>query len=116
MAVSYQRFDEPIHFSDVVSCTRFNAWGKASQSLRIIMKLFFGQFGDFTDRFVERQAGEVPRGAVVDLVIDVGDVAGIFDAASAVYVSQQSEEHVKHDDRARVANMGEVVNRRPADI
>ena len=29
---------------------------------------------------------------------------------------QQPEQHVEHDDRARIADMGEVVDRRPAHI
>ena len=34
----------------------------------------------------------------------------------AIDMAQQPVEHVKHDDRARVAQVGAVVHRRPTDI
>jgi hypothetical protein len=80
------------------------------------MELGRGLLGDLADRFVQPQAGEIPRGAIVDLVVDVGDVADIGDVALALEMPQQPEQHVEHDDRARVADMGEVIDRRAADI
>ena len=70
----------------------------------------------FGDRLVEGQVGKVALGAGVDLVVDVGDVAGVDHVIGAVEMAQQAEEHVEHDDRPRVADMGEVVDRRAADI
>jgi hypothetical protein len=52
----------------------------------------------------------------VDLVVDVGDVAHVLDVRLAVERTQQAEQHVEHDDGARIADMGEVVDRRPAHI
>ena len=34
----------------------------------------------------------------------------------AIEMAQQPEQHVEDDDRPRIADMGEVVDRRPADI
>ena len=34
----------------------------------------------------------------------------------AIEMAQQPEQHVEHDDRPGVADMGEVVDRGPADI
>ena len=52
----------------------------------------------------------------VDLVVDVGDVADIGDVLGPVEVAQQPVEHVEHDHGPRIADMGEVVHRRPAHI
>ena len=89
---------------------------QGAQRIDVVVKLLFRQLGDLADRLVERQARKIPRGAVVDLVVDVGDVADVLDVRLAVEVAQQPEQHVEHDDRARIADMGEVVDRRPADI
>ena len=55
-------------------------------------------------------------GARVDLVVHVGDVAHIGDMRLAINVAQQPEQHVEHDHGPRIADMGEVVDRRAADI
>ena len=68
------------------------------------------------DRLVERQVRIFLRRARVDLVVDVGDVAHVGDVLGAVEVPQQPEQHVEHDHRPRVADMREVVDRRPAHI
>ena len=89
---------------------------QAAERVDIVVKLLFGRLRDLADRLVQRQAGKIPRGTVVDLVVDVGDVTDIGDVVGAVEVPQQPEQHVEHDDRTRVADMGEVIDRRPADI
>ena len=75
-----------------------------------------GAFRNLADRLVQRHSRKIARGSRVDLVIDVGDVADIGDVLLAVEMPQQPEQHVEHDDRARIADMGEVIDRRPADI
>src|SRR5690606_18117509 len=40
----------------------------------------------------------------------------VGDAVLAIEVPEQPEQHVEDDDRPRIADMGEVVNGRPADI
>ena len=55
-------------------------------------------------------------GARIDLVVDVGDVTHIGDVIFAVDVAQQAEQHVENDDGPRIADMGEVIDSRPADI
>ena len=52
----------------------------------------------------------------IDLVIEVGDVAGIGHMGLAIDVTQQPVENIEHDDRARIANMGKIINGRAADI
>ena len=89
---------------------------QATECIDVIVKLLFGQFGDLADRLVQRQAGKIPRRAIVDLVVDVGDVADVSNVLLAVEVPQQPEQYVEHDDRPRIADMGEVIDRRSADI
>ena len=69
---------------------------------------------DIEDRHVA-VAAPLQR-ARVDLVVDVGDVADIGDVLLAIEMAQQPEQHVEHDDRPRIADMGEVVDRRAAHI
>jgi hypothetical protein len=40
----------------------------------------------------------------------------IFDVGVSIKMAQQPIEHVEHDHRARIADMGEVIDRRPAHI
>ena len=68
------------------------------------------------DRLVQRQIGIILRRPRVDLVVDVGDVADIGDVLGPIDMAQQAVQHVEHDDGAGIADMGEVVDRRPADI
>jgi hypothetical protein len=66
--------------------------------------------GDHLDR------DALGRGLGVDLVVHVGDVAGIDHRVLAIDVAQQAEQHVEHHHRPEVADVGVVVDRRPADI
>ena len=84
--------------------------GKAAQRRHILVidaRGFFRQFAD---------GDAALGGARVDLVVHVGDVAHIGDMGVAESVAQQPEQHIEHDDRPRIADMGEVIDRRPADI
>ena len=89
---------------------------KTSECGDIGVKLVRGFFSDLPNGVVQRHAGEIARRAVVDLVIDVGDVAHVSDVALAIEMPQQPKQHIEHDDGARVANMREVIDRRPAHI
>jgi hypothetical protein len=63
---------------------------------------------DFGDRHAQ------PRGGFVDLVVDVGDVAGVYDLR--VVQLQQTVQQVEYDRRAGIADMRVVVDRRPAYV
>lgn len=80
------------------------------------VKLRLGLFGDRADRFIERQARMVAKRARIDLVVDIGDVAGISDVIFAIDMTQQPEQHVEDDDRPGIADMSEVIDGRAADI
>ena len=104
------------HLRDMLGRARLDRRTQGAERIDVVVELLLGHFRDLADRLVQRQAGKSPRRAFVDLVVDVGDVAYIGDVVRAIDVAQQAEQHVEHDDRARVADMGEVIDRRPADI
>ena len=111
-----QPLDHGAHLVDVLGGARLEGRLQAAERLHIGLELRVGLFGDLADRLVERQVGIVARRARVDLVVDVGDVADIGDVLGAIEMAQQPEQHVEDDDRPRIADMGEVVDRRAADI
>ena len=65
-------------------------------------------FGQGADRF----ASGLCRG--IDLVVDVGDVAGVHDLR--VMPGEQPVEHVEHHHRPGIADMDEVVDGRAAHV
>jgi hypothetical protein len=95
---------------------RLDGRRQAAESRDVLVKLRVGFRGDAADRLVERQVGVLLRRARIDLVVDVGDVADVGDVVLAVDVPLQAEQHVEYDHRPRVADMGEVIDRRPAHI
>ena len=56
------------------------------------------------------------RSRLDDLVVDVGDVAGIDEAIRAKLVPQQPRERVEHHRGPGIADVRAAINRRPADI
>ena len=123
MAARDQLLDQRHHVGLAVGARQHEFGGarldgrrQAAERCDIGLKLVGGLFGDLADRLVQRQPRKVPRRARVDLVVDVGDVADIGDVVVAIDMPQQPEQHVEHDDRPRIADMGKVVDRRTADI
>ncbi len=115
-ALRHQPVDHRPHALDMLGGARLAVGLQAAQRLHVGLELRVGRLGDLADRLVEREIGVVARRPRVDLVVDVGDVADIGDMVRAVEVAQQAVEHVEDDDRARIADMGVVVHRRPAHI
>ena len=110
MAAGDQRRDHRDHLRDVLGGTRFDGRPQRAQRRHIVVIGLGGALGERADGL----AALLRCG--VDLVLDVGDVAGVDDVSLAVDETQQAEEHVEDDDRPRVADMGEVVDRRTAHI
>ena len=75
-----------------------------------------GFLRDRSDRFIERQVWMFLSRPCVDLVVDIGDVAHIDDMIRAIAMAQQAKEQVEHDHRPSIADMGEVVDGRPAHV
>jgi len=53
---------------------------------------------------------------LIDLVVDVGDVANVLHVLRAKVMAQYAKQEVEHDRGATVADVGEVVDRRSAGI
>lgn len=116
MAAGDQLLDEVDHFRDVVGGARFDGRRKAAERGHIFMELVGGLFRHRMDGVVQRQMRIIPQRPRVDLVVEIGDVAGIGHMVFAKDVAQQPIENIEHDDRARIADMGKIINRRAADI
>ena len=116
MAALDQRADQRLHLVDIVGGARLDSGIEAAERPGVSDELGFGLLGDLADGLVERQVGKIAQGAGVDLVVHVGDVAHIGYMIGAIDVAQQPEQHVKDDDRARIADMGEIIHRGAADI
>ena len=84
--------------------------GRQPSAATSALKIPIGLFGQIADRNAALGCTRI------DLVINVGDVADVSDVFRTVDVMQQPKQHIKHDHRARIADMGEVVNGRPAHI
>ena len=105
-----QPLDQRLHLLDVLGRARLDRRRQAAERRNIVLEILVGLFGQVADR--DAALGR----ARVDLVVDVGDVADVGDMLGAVEMAQQPVQHVEHDHRPRVADMGEVVDRRPAHI
>ena len=81
---------------------------QAIQRCHIGVEILRGAGGDLGDAL----AGLARTG--VDLVIHVGDVPGVGDMREGA--AQQPRQHVEHHHRPGIAQMREIINRRPADI
>ena len=110
VAARDQPLDERDHLHDVLGGAGFNARRQATDGGGVRMELRRGLFGKLPD------GDALLRRAGVDLVVNVGDVANVFHMIRPVEVAEQPEQHVEHDERARIADMREVVNGRAADI
>ncbi len=81
MALGDQLLDDLDHLRDVVGGARLDGRLEAAERLGVVEELRLGLFRDGADRLVQRQAGMVAQRPRVDLVVDVGDVAGIGDVS-----------------------------------
>ena len=110
VALIDQLLDHRLHRLDVFGGARLEARRQAAERLHVLGEIAIGPLRQLADR-----NAELGR-ARVDPVVDVGDVAHVDDAIVPIEMAQQPEQHVEDDDRARVADVGEIVDRRPAHI
>ena len=102
--------------ADVLRRPRLVCRREAAEGGHVLVELLLRPRRHLADRLVQRQVRIFRRRPRVDLVVDVGDVADISHVLRPVEMAEQPEEHVEDDQRPRIADMGEVVDRRPADI
>src|SRR5690606_37179469 len=105
-----QALDHGYHLIDVCGCPRLDGRRERTQSGHILVEGTSGALGYLLDGLAARPC----RGD--DLVIDVGDIAGIGDLLWAVEVAQQAKEHVEHHDGSGVPDVREVVDGGSTDI
>ena len=110
VAVGDQLFDDRDHLGDMFGGARLHVGRQAAQRRDVLLKDAIGLFGQLAD------GDAALGGAGVDLVVHVGDVADIFDMFRAVFFAQKAIQHVEDDQRPRIADMGEVIDGRAADI
>lgn len=110
MPVGDQLLHDRDHRRDMVGGTRLDGRRQAAERRRVRAKDPDHVVGQRPDRNVSLGG---PR---VDLVVDVGDVADVNDVLGPIDVPQQPEQHVEDDQHAAVADVQEVVDRRPAGI
>ena len=108
VAAGQKRLDERDHLADVLGGLGLVIGLQDAQGRHVLMKgpgRAFGDGPDVLSRFLGRRH---------DLVVHVGDVAHVGDAA--VKAPQEPVEHVEHDHRAGVADVGVVVDRGAANV
>ncbi len=110
MAVRDQLLDHGDHRRDMLGRARLECRLQAAERRRVFLKDGVGLFRQFADR------NAALRGARIDLVVDVGDVADIDDMLGAIEMAQQTKQQVEDDERPRIADMRIVIDGRAADI
>ena len=111
-----ETLDNLHHLLDIVGRPRLFVWLIAPQRLHIRIKLLRRAFRHLADRLIERQLGIIPRRAIIDLVIHIRNVPHIFHMVRTKFMAQQPEQHIKHNHRSRIADMGKIIHGRPAHI
>ena len=111
-----ETLDNLHHLLDIVGCPRLHRRVIAPQRLHIRMILLRRALRHLPDRLIERQLGIIPRRAVIDLVIHIRNIPHIFDMILTIDMAQQPEQHIKHNHRSRIADMGKIIHGRPAHI
>ena len=112
--IGVARGDQPLdhrdHLRDVLGRPRLDVWRQIAERRHVLVEDRRGAAGQRLDRLA------VLAGGGDNLVLDIGDVADIAHMVFAVSVTQYPIEQVKRHHRAGIADMGKVVDRRPADI
>ena len=116
MAIANQPIDDAHHLRNILGRARLHRRRQATKRCDIGMKLLSRAFGYFADGIIERHIGIIPRRAVINLVVDIRDVADISHMSLAIEMPQQAKQHIKHNHRTGIADMGKVIDRRAADI
>ena len=116
VALGDQLLAQLAHLGDVIGGARLDGRRQHAERGNVLVELLGGLGGQLLDRRDRVHVGIALDRPRVDLVVDVGDVARIGDMAGAIDMPQQAEQQVEHDDRAGIADVGEVVDGRPAHI
>jgi hypothetical protein len=110
VTASNQPLDHLDHLRNIRRRARHVIRLKRPHSRHIVQKPLGRLCGDLSDR------PTALRRTCVDLVIHVGKISHIGHMIRPVDMAQQPVQHVEHDHWPRVAQMGAVIHRGPADI
>jgi len=110
VAAFEQAFDEGDHLRNVTGRPWLDRGLQCAKRRHVLVKGLGGARGQLVDRLAAFVRG------VDDLVLHVGDVARVGDVVRPIDVAQQAVEHVEHHHRPGVADVRQVVDRRPAHI
>ena len=119
MTARDQPFDHRHHRPDVFRRARLKIGAERPQRIHIRVIPADGFLGPLMDQRLHR--ARIPRRLArrcggVDLVIDVGEIAGIGHMIRAINMAQQPIQRVEHHHRPPVAQMRPVIDRGAADI
>ncbi len=110
IALADELLDHLDHFADMIGRPRLNAGREHVQCSRVgIVDL-----GEFLRNRLNRFAGL--DAGLDDLVFNVGDVARVDHRILTIHPHQQAPQHIEHNGRTRIADMGVIVDSRAADI
>jgi hypothetical protein len=90
-------FDNRLHFGDMIGRVRLFIRLTATEGGGVLMKLLFSRLRNLGDSLIQRKTRKIARGARVDLVVDVRDVAGVDDMLRPISQAQQAEEDVENN-------------------
>ena len=110
MAGGDQTLHDGDHLRDMVRGARLDGGAEAAQRIDVLLEATGRAFGQFADRYATLGG---PRD---DLIVDVGDVAGVDDVVGAIEMAQKAKQHVEDDDGPGIADMGSIVDGRSADV
>ena len=105
-----QVFDHRDHLRDIFGRARLMGGAAYADGIHIGVIPTDGFLGDLANR------APCFTGLRVDLVIHIGEIAHIGDMIFAVDMAQQPKQHIKHNRRAGIAEMGAVIDSWPANI
>ena len=116
VAVGDERLDQAAHLRNRLRRPRLHRRRQHAERGDILVELLRRLQRQLADGIRRRQLRIALHGPRIDLVVDVGDVAGVGDVPGLIDVPQHPEQHVEHDDGPRVADVGEIVDRRSAHV
>ncbi len=116
VALGDEHFDHLHHLRNVAGAGWFHIGRQHPKGSNVFVELLRGPGRHRGHRFVQLKVWILLSRARVDLVIHIRDVAHIFDMPHPIHMPQQTVEHIEYDHRARIADVGVAVDRRPAGI
>ena len=110
VALANQRIDHRHHWPDFLGRVRGDVGRSDAKRAHVVKVMTLVPLGD------HRRVDSLRLGRRNDLVVDVGDVAGIGQAVGAILMPNQPRQRIEHHRRPRIADMGSAIDGRAAHI